>query len=122
MVFSYSGGTIESRTLSNATMEEQDADQGGQFTRIVELLRESGLKAHEAVELAERMSNLASTNTIAQFGSKLESGLEGLRAEMEAQKETLDAKYNILIWMIGGSTVILSIVLTLLTLFGPAAS
>ena len=88
----------------------------------MEPLRESGLKAHEAVEFAVRMSNLASTNTIAQFGSKLESGLEGLRAEMEAQKETLDAKYNILIWMIGGSTVILSIVLTLLTLFGPAAS
>lgn len=48
-----------------------------EFTRIVELFQDSGLKGKNAVELAERMSNIASQNTIAQFGSELRAGLEG---------------------------------------------
>ena len=58
-------------------MEKQETPE---FTRIVELLQGAGLKDRKAVELAERMSNIASQNTIAQFASKLEAGLEGLRA------------------------------------------
>ena len=85
-------------------MEKQETPE---FTRIVELLQDAGLKDRKAVELAERMSNIASQNTIAQFASKLDAGLEGLRAELDAQ----NSKYNVLIWMIGFATVILSAVI-----------
>ena len=75
------------------------------------------------------MSNIASQNTIAQFVSKLDAGLEGLRAELKSQRESQEArmdslresqeakmdaqnsKYNVLIWMIGFATVILSAVI-----------
>ena len=96
-------------------MEKQETPE---FTRIVELLQGAGLKDRKAVELAERMSNIASQNTIAQFASKLEAGLEGLRTEQKLQRESQDAKmeaqnskYNVLIWMIGFATVIISAVI-----------
>ena len=86
-------------------MEKQETPE---FTRIVELLQDAGLKDRKAVELTERMSNIASQNTIAQFGSELRAGLEGLRAELKSQRESQEAKmdaqnskYNVLIWMIG---------------------
>ena len=85
-----------------------------EFTRIVELLQGAGLKDRKAVELAERMSNIASQNTIAQFASKLEAGLEGLRAELRAQDAKMEAqnsKYNVLIWMIGFATAVISAVI-----------
>jgi len=70
------------------------------------------------VQHRQRMSNIASQNTIAQFVSKLEAGLEGLRAELKSQRESQDAKmdaqnskYNVLIWMIGFATVIISAVI-----------
>ena len=96
-----------------------------EFTRIVELFQDSGLKVKNAVELAERMSNIASQNTIAQFGSELRAGLEGLRAELKSQRESQEAridslresqetqnsKYNVLIWMIGFATAVISAVI-----------
>ena len=91
-------------------MGNQDTPE---FTRIVELLQDAGLKDRKAVELAERMSNIASQNTIAQFASKLEAGLEGLRAELRAQDASIRAqnsKYNVLIWMIGFATAVISAV------------
>ena len=60
------------------------------------------------------MSNIASQNTIAQFASKLEAGLEGLRAELRAQDAKMEAqnsKYNVLIWMIGFATAVISAVI-----------
>ncbi|MCY3628579.1 MAG: hypothetical protein OXG94_01035 [Bacteroidetes bacterium] len=94
--------------LSNAEMETPETPE---FTRIVELLKDSGLKDHKAVELAERMSNLASQNTIAQFGSKLDALAKSLEAKIDAQKEAQNAKYNVLIWMIGFATAIISAVI-----------
>lgn len=91
-------------------MEKQEPPE---FTRIVELLQDAGLKDRNAVELAERMSNIASQNTIAQFASKLEAGLEGLRAELRAQDAKMEAqnsKFNVLIWMIGFATAVISAV------------
>ena len=96
-------------------MEKQEPPE---FTRIVELLQDTGLKDRKAVELAERMSNIASQNTIAQFGSELRAGLEGLRAELKSQRESQEAKmdaqnskYNVLIWMIGFATAVISAVI-----------
>lgn len=107
-------------------MEKQETPE---FTRIVELLQDTGLKDRKAVELAERMSNIASQNTIAQFVSKLDAGLEGLRAELKSQRESQEArmdslresqeakmdaqnsKYNVLIWMIGFATAVISAVI-----------
>ena len=96
-------------------MEKQETPE---FTRIVELLQDAGLKDRKAVELAERMSNIASQNTIAQFTSKLETGLEGLHAELKSQRESQEAKmdaqnskYNVLIWMIGFATAVISAVI-----------
>ena len=75
------------------------------------------------------MSNIASQKTIAQFVSKLDAGLEWLRAELQSQRESQEArmdslresqeakldaqnsKYNVLIWMIGFATVIISVVI-----------
>ena len=99
-------------------MDEQNPDQAGQFTRASRLLRKSGLKTDEANELTELISEMASANIISQFGGKIEALESTLRTELKAQKESQDAKYTILIWVIGASTVILSIVLTLLTVFG----
>ena len=85
-----------------------------EFTRIVELLQGAGLKDRKAVELAERMSHIASQNTIAQFASKLETGLEGLRAELRARDAKMDVQnsnYNVLIWMIGFATAVISAVI-----------
>ncbi|MXW32495.1 MAG: hypothetical protein F4Z62_05255 [Rhodothermaceae bacterium] len=48
-----------------------------EFTRIVELLQDSGLKEKNAVELAERMSNIASQDTIAQLARSWWLALRG---------------------------------------------
>ena len=72
------------------------------------------MKAHEAVELAERMSNLASTNVLDRIdtsNAKFHSELKALSKTLEAKIDAQNAKYNLLIWMIGFATAILSAVI-----------
>lgn len=90
--------------LVQVPMDEQNLDQGGQFTRASRLLRKSGIKTDEANELTELIGEMASANIISQFGSKIDSLESTLRADLRAQEAKLDAqntKYNLLLWFIG---------------------
>ncbi|MCY4673161.1 MAG: hypothetical protein OXD43_05240 [Bacteroidetes bacterium] len=80
----------------------QDKDHQGPLTRASKLLRKKELTADEANELTEIISEMASSNIIAQFEAKL-----------DAQT----SKINVLIWVIGFATVILSAVITLNSIF-----
>ena len=80
----------------------QDKDHQGPLTRTSKLLRKKELTADEANELTEIISEMASSNIIAQFEAKL-----------DAQT----SKINVLIWVIGFATVILSAVITLNSIF-----
>ena len=140
-------GSTAAEEQLNLNLVQNRNGETPEFTRIVELLQDAGLKDRKAVELAERMSNIASQNTIAQFISKLDAGLEGLRAELKSQRESQEArmnslresqearmdslresqeakmdaqnsKYNVLIWMIGFATVILSAVILFSSIAG----
>ena len=96
-----------------------------EFTRTVELLKKVDLKSREAVELAERIGNMASQNIIAQYGSELRALRESLDAKMDAQNSKIDAqnaliaaqtsKYNVLIWMIGFATAVISGIILFVT-------
>ena len=85
-------------------MQKTDTPETPESTRTVELLRCADLKSQGAVELAERISSIASQNMIAQIGSELRAGLDGHRADMKTPKARIDAqnsRYNVLIGMIG---------------------
>ncbi len=73
-------------------------DSNLEFSRISQLLRKSELDPDEANELTERISTMASANIISRLESKIDSQ---------------NTKYNVLIWVIGTSTVLLSLVITL---------
>jgi len=78
-------------------MKDQDSDQVGQFTRISQLLRKAEHEPDEAVELAERISNMASTNVIAEIRSYTKSQ----DSKFDFLKESMNSKYNTLIWIMG---------------------
>ncbi|MCY4673516.1 MAG: hypothetical protein OXD43_07120 [Bacteroidetes bacterium] len=73
------------------------------------LLRRKKLAADEANELTEIIENMASANLIAQLGAKLDA----VNATMNAQLDAVNTKYNVLIWVIGFATIILSAVIVL---------
>ncbi len=80
-------------------------DSNLEFSRISQLLRKSELDPDEANELTERISTMASANII----SRLESKIDSQNTKIDAQT----TKYNVLIWVIGTSTILLSLVITL---------
>jgi len=98
-------------------MNDQDPDQVGQFTRISQLLRKAGLEPDEAVELTERLGNMASSNVINEIrsytksqdskfdflkesqDSKFESLKESQDSKFESLRETVNSKINTLIWI-----------------------
>ncbi len=84
-------------------------DHQGPFTHASMLLRRKKLTADEANELTEIIENMASANLIAQFGAKLDA----VNATMNAQLDAVNTKYNVLIWVIGFATIILSAVIVL---------
>lgn len=91
------------------------------------LLRKRNFTSYEASELTEIFENMASVNIIAQFGAKLDALNATMKAQLDAMNSKLDtqmnavnaklaaqsAKYNVLIWVIGFATVILSVVMIL---------
>ncbi|MCY4672475.1 MAG: hypothetical protein OXD43_01690 [Bacteroidetes bacterium] len=122
--------------------EERNNDHTGPFTRASRLLRKKKLTADEANELTEIFENMASANLIAQFGAKLDTvnatmstqldavnatmkaqldavnatmntQLDAVNATMKAQLDAVNTKYNVLIWVIGFATIILSAVIVL---------
>ncbi|MCY4672384.1 MAG: hypothetical protein OXD43_01220 [Bacteroidetes bacterium] len=99
----------------------QDNDHQGPLTRASRLLRKKELTADEANEPTEIISEMASSTVLDRIdtsNARLEAQFQSLR---EAQNTKLDAqntKYNVLIWVIGFATVILSAVITLNSLLG----
>ncbi|MCY4673337.1 MAG: hypothetical protein OXD43_06180 [Bacteroidetes bacterium] len=107
--------------------EEINNDHTGPFTRASRLLRKKKLTADEANELTEIFENMASANLIAQFGAKLDTvnatmkaqldtvnaTMNTVNATMKAQLDAVNTKYNVLIWVIGFATIILSAVIAL---------
>ncbi|MCY4672386.1 MAG: hypothetical protein OXD43_01230 [Bacteroidetes bacterium] len=71
---------------------------------------------------------MAPANVISQLGAKIDTNMAAFRAELQSHNTKLDAqntkidaqntKYNVLIWVIGFATVILSAVITLNSLLG----
>jgi len=103
-------------------MKNQDPDQVGQITRISQLLRKAGHEpddaflrfglgrsdfvlllrkaGHEpddAVEITERISNMASTNVITEIRSYTRSQ----DSKLDSIEKSMNAKYNTLIWIAG---------------------
>ena len=96
--------------------EEINNDHTGPFTRASRLLRKKKLTADEANELTEIFENMASANLIAQIGAKLDTvnaTMNTVNATMKAQLDAVNTKYNVLIWVIGFATIILSAVIAL---------
>ena len=71
---------------------------------------------------------MASANVVSQLGAKIDTNMVAFRAELQSHNTKLDVqntkidaqntKYNVLIWVIGFATVILSAVITLNSLLG----
>ncbi len=110
-------------------MAEQDNSEGANDrTEAYELLRKTGLKGGEAFQLFQYIENMASANVISQLGAIIDTNMAAFRAELQSHNTKLDAqntkidaqntKYNVLIWVIGFATVILSAVITLNSLLG----
>ncbi len=77
-------------------MNEHDTDQIGQFTRISQLLRNSGLDPDEANELTERIKIMLSNSVF----DRMDSSNARLESKIDAQNTKIDAqntKYNTLI-------------------------
>ncbi len=82
-------------------MHGQTSTYFNHFTRISELLQNSGLEADEANEFVELLTNTLSGRVfdqsetiIASFESKLDSGLNELRIELNALDAKLDSGLN----------------------------
>ena len=74
------------------------------FALLRKLSKEGKLTSEETHGLVEIQREMGSANIIAQFGSKLESGFDSIRAELEALEAGLEAqnsKYTLLLWFIG---------------------
>ncbi|MCY4672385.1 MAG: hypothetical protein OXD43_01225 [Bacteroidetes bacterium] len=103
-------------------MAEQDnSEEANDRTEAYELLRKTGLKGGEAFQLFQYIENMASANVISQLGAKIDTNMAAFRAELQSQNTKIDAqntKYNVLIWVIGFATVILSAVIILNSLLG----
>ena len=103
-------------------MAEQDnSEEVNDRTEAYELLRKTGFKGGEAFQLFQYIENMASVNVISQLGAKIDTNMAAFRAELQSQNTKIDAqntKYNVLIWVIGFATVILSAVITLNSLLG----
>jgi len=78
-------------------MKNQDPDQVGQITRISQLLRKAGHEPDDAVEITERISNMASTNVITEIRSYTRSQ----DSKLDSIEKSMNAKYNTLIWIAG---------------------
>jgi len=63
-----------------------DKNSDLEFSRISHLLRKSELTPDEANELTERIKNMAANN---------------FKTELDSFKESMSAKYNLLIWIVG---------------------
>ncbi|MCY4001841.1 MAG: hypothetical protein OXF06_11055 [Bacteroidetes bacterium] len=66
-----------------------DKNSDLEFSRISHLLRKSGLDSDEANELTERITNMASSNVIAEIRSYTKS--------QDSKFDSLKSKYNFLI-------------------------
>ena len=64
---------------------------------MAQLLRKKDLNPDEANELTELIGEMASTNLIARFESKMDAQT----AKMDALSNALNAKYNLLLWFLG---------------------
>ncbi|MCY4675089.1 MAG: hypothetical protein OXD43_15240 [Bacteroidetes bacterium] len=115
--------------------EQNNSEEADDRTEAYELLRKTGLNGGEAFKLFQYIENMASANVVSQLGAKIDTNMAAFRAELQFQNTKLDAqntkidaqntkidaqntKYNVLIWVIGFATVILSAVITLNSLLG----
>ncbi len=79
-------------------MGEQNPDQFGQFTRVSHLLRKSELKADEANELTERITNMASTNVLDRIdtiSARLESKFDSQNSKFDVNNARLESKFDV---------------------------
>jgi len=92
-------------------MKDQDSDQVGQFTRISHLLRKAGHKPDDAVELTERLSNMASSNVLDRIDNssdRLNSKMDANTVRLESKIDAQNSKHNVLIWAIGFAGLVIS--------------
>ena len=75
----------------------------------------------KTIELLEIFKEMPATTFRSEFralNKTLEAQMEAFKDLIETQMKIQNTKYNVLIWVIGGATVVLSTVITLLSVMG----
>ena len=91
-------------------MNDEPQDYARESTELFDMLKRTGLKGREVNFIIQSIREMASANVIKDFRSEILA----FRAEMQAQGDSLkagldaqNAKYNVLIWLVGGGGILL---------------